>query len=111
MILFDALARAPEWDRLGDSVRGHAMPRAKISPVERRKAEAAGDVVLMVLRALPESATSELLRQLIDITIIDPTDRALFDFLGGGGKPDDEAAPVTSPRFPVLSGGAAAEIG
>jgi len=30
------------------------MPRAKISSVERRKAEVAGGVVLMVLRALPE---------------------------------------------------------
>lgn len=87
------------------------MPRAKISPFESRKAEAAGDVVLMVLRALPESATAELLRQLINISLVDPDDRALFDFLGGSGKPDDEAAPVTSPRLPVLSGGAAAVSG
>ena len=56
------------------------MPRAKISSVERRKAEVAGGVVLMVLRALPD----ELLRELIDMTLVDADDRALFDFLGGG---------------------------
>jgi hypothetical protein len=59
------------------------MPRAKISSVERRKAQVAGGVVLMVLRALPESGTAELLRELIDMTLVDAEDRALFDFLGG----------------------------
>jgi hypothetical protein len=88
------------------------MPRASNLPLERRKAEVAGRVMLQVLRALPESATAELLRDLIDITVVKPEDRALFDFLGGGrAKPDEEAAPVTGPRSPVLSGGAAAVWG
>ena len=54
------------------------MPRAKISSVERRKAEVAGGVVLMVLQALPESGTAELLRELIDMTLVDADDRALL---------------------------------
>jgi hypothetical protein len=87
------------------------MPRASNSPLERHKAEVAGRVMLQVLRALPESATAELLRDLIDITVVKPEDRALFDFLGGGAKLDEDAAPVTSPRSPVLSGGAAAVWG
>ena len=56
------------------------MPRAKISSVERRKAEVAGGVVLMVLRALPESGTAELLRELIDLTLVDAGDRAFVRF-------------------------------
>ena len=87
------------------------MPQASYSPLERRQVEAAGGVVLKVLRILPDSASAEMLRELIDMVLVDPDDRALFDFLSGGDKPDEEAAPVTIPRFLILSGGAAAEIG
>jgi hypothetical protein len=44
----------------------------------------AGGVVLMVLRALPESGTADLLRELMHMTLVDADNRALFDFLGGG---------------------------
>jgi hypothetical protein len=87
------------------------MPQASYSPLEHRKVEVAGEVVLKVLRILPDSASAEMLRELIGMVVVDPDDRALFDFLSGGWKPGEEPAPVTSPRFPVLSGGAAAEIG
>jgi hypothetical protein len=86
------------------------MPRASKSPFERRRAEVAGGVMLQVLRALPDSASAEMLRELIDMTLVDPADRALFDFLDGGPKPDDAAPPVTSPWCPVGSGGAAVAV-
>ena len=85
------------------------MPRDKLSPFERRKAEVAGGVVLQVLRVLPDSASAQMFRELLDMAIVDPEDRALFDFLGGGDL-EDGAAPVTSPRSPVLSGGAAVDV-
>ena len=87
------------------------MPDATYSPLEHRKAEVAGSVVLKVLRILPDSASAEMLRELIHMVLVDPDDRALFDFLSAGWKPDEEPAPVTIPRFPILSGRAAAEIG
>ena len=87
------------------------MPQTSYSPLERRKVEVAGEVVLKVLRILPDSASAEMLRELIGMVLVDPDDRALFDFLSGGGNPGEEAAPVTIPRFPIRSGGAAAEIG
>ena len=83
------------------------MPQTSYSPLERRQVEVAGSVVLKVLRMLPDSASAEMLRELIGMVLVDPDYRALFDFLVGGAKPDEEAAPVASPRFPVLSGGAA----
>jgi hypothetical protein len=61
------------------------MPEASYSPLERRKVEVAGEVVLKVLRILPDSASAEMLRELISMVLVDPDDRALFDFLGGGG--------------------------
>jgi hypothetical protein len=50
-----------------------------------------------------------MLRELIDMVLVDPADRALFEFLGNRREnPDDEASPVTIPRlFFILSGGAA----
>jgi hypothetical protein len=60
------------------------MPEASYSPLERRKVEVAGEVVLKVLRILPDSASAEMLRELISMVLVDPDDRALFDFLGGG---------------------------
>jgi hypothetical protein len=42
----------------------------------------AGSVVLKVLRILPDSASAEMLRELIDMVLVDPDDRALFEFLG-----------------------------
>src|SRR5271154_2774459 len=87
------------------------MPQARFLEAarERRRAEAAGRVVLQVLRALPDCAMSGLLRNLINITIVDPKDRALFDFLR---RDDfvDRPLPVTSPKSPALSGGAAAQL-
>ena len=69
--------------RLGDFVKGgHTMPDASCSPLEHRKAEVAGSVVLKVLRILPDSASAEMLRELIDMVVVDPDDRALFEFLG-----------------------------
>jgi|HubBroStandDraft_2_1064218.scaffolds.fasta_scaffold1195554_2 hypothetical protein len=87
------------------------MPQTSYSLLERRQMEVAGSVVLKVLRILPDSASAEMLRELIDMVVVDPDDRALFEFLGNRReKPDDdEASPVTIPRFfPILSGGAAA---
>ena len=55
------------------------MPDATYSPL---KAEVAGSVVLKVLRILPDSASAEMLRELIDMVLVDPDDRALFEFLG-----------------------------
>ena len=86
------------------------MPQTSYSPLERRQVEVAGSVVLKVLRILPDSASAEMLRELIGMVLVDPDDRALFDFLSGCEKPDEEAAPVTIPRFPILSDGAAAVI-
>jgi hypothetical protein len=88
------------------------MPQASYSPLERRQVEAAGGVVLKVLRILPDSASAEMLRELIDMVLVDPDDRALFEFLGNRReRPDDEASPVTIPRFfPILSGGRRAVI-
>ena len=87
--------------------------------LERRKVEVAGEVVLKVLRILPDSASAEMLRELIDMVLVDPDDRALFEFLDDRAlfeflghrrdKPGEEPAPVTIPRFPILSGRAAAE--
>ena len=57
------------------------MPRANLSSIERRKAEVAGRVVLKVLRTLPDSASAQMLRELIDMTLVNRADRALFDFL------------------------------
>ena len=37
------------------------MPEASYSPLERRKVEVAGEVVLKVLRILPDSASAEML--------------------------------------------------
>ena len=86
------------------------MPDAGYSPLEHRKAEVAGSVVLKVLRILPDSASAEMLRELIDMVLVDPDDRALFEFLGHRrDEPGEEPAPVTIPRFPILSGRAAAE--
>jgi hypothetical protein len=85
------------------------MPQTSFSPLERRQVEVAGSVVLKVLRILPDSASAEMLRELIDMVVVDLDDRALFEFLGNRReKPDDdEASPVTIPRFfPILSGGA-----
>jgi hypothetical protein len=84
------------------------MPQTSYSPLERRKAEVAGGVVLQVLRILPDSASAEMLRELIGMVLVDPDERALFEFLGKRENADDEASPVTIPRFPLLSGGAAA---
>jgi hypothetical protein len=41
-----------------------------------------------------------MLRELIDMVLVDPADRALFEFLGNRREnPDDEASPVTIPDF------------
>jgi hypothetical protein len=84
------------------------MPCASDPALERRKAEVAGGVVLKVLRVLPDSASAEMLRESINMVLVDPEDRGLFEFLANGENPDDEASPVTIPRFPLLSGGTAA---
>lgn len=65
--------------------------------------------MLHVLRVLPDSASAQMFRELLDMAIVDPEDRALFDFLGGGDL-EDGAAPVKNPRSPVLSGGAAVDV-
>lgn len=85
------------------------MARFEVSLVQSRKAELAGGVVLQVLEMLPNSATAKLLRELIDLTLIDPTDRALFEFLDRR-RDDDEGLPVSNPCSPVLRGGAAADL-
>jgi len=85
------------------------MARARQSAFERRQAELAGGVVLRVLRFVPDSASAEMLRELIDMVLVDPRDRALFDFLGDE-QPDGVAALVTGPRSLVLSAGKAVII-
>jgi hypothetical protein len=85
------------------------MPQTSYSPLECRQMEVAGSVVLKVLRILPDSASAEMLRELIDMVLVDPADRALFEFLGNRREnPDDEASPVTIPPiifYPLRWGG------
>jgi hypothetical protein len=83
------------------------MPIPTDSLTERRKAEAAGRVVLKVLTLMPDSAPAAMLLELLEAGIHDPEDRALFGF-APRRNPDAGSVPATLTRSPTLSGGAAA---
>ena len=84
------------------------MPRAKLSGKDALRAEIAGGVVLHVLRELPKSGAAKYLYDLLHLALIDPDERALFDLYGPHDL-DDGGVTATTPRSPVLSGGAAVD--